>query len=111
MRLFNSVCASGWRSSGFSTVMMRVVSSAYVYTFEFGTFLIMLLMYSRKSVVESELPCGMPCVTVCVVDVACCVWVDCCLFSKYDWKNAAVEGVKLKSCSSLWMSFWCEIVS
>ena len=61
--------------------------------------------------VESVLPCGIPWVIVWVCDFACWVWVDCVLFVRYDLKNATVCGVKLKSCSSLWRSFSCEIVS
>ena len=56
MRLFSSVCASSCRSFSFSAVIMSVVSSAYVYTVDFGTVLMMLLMYRRNKV----LPCGMP---------------------------------------------------
>ena len=51
--------------------------------------------------VERVLPWGMPCVMTFVVDCACCVWVDCCRFLKYDAKNATVWGVKLKSCLSV----------
>ena len=47
-------------------------------------------MYRRKNVVESVLPCGIPCVMVCVADCACCVCVDCFLFLKYDLKYAVV---------------------
>ena len=61
--------------------------------------------------VESVLPCGMPCVIVCVSDCACCVCVDCWRFSKYDLKKVVVSGVKLNSCRSLWRSLVCEIVS
>ena len=43
IRLSRSVCASAGRSCA-GAVMMSVVSSAYVYTVESGTVLMMLLM-------------------------------------------------------------------
>jgi hypothetical protein len=49
--------------------------------------LIMLFMYSRKMVADSVLPCGVPCVMVCVSDCACCVCTDCRLFWKYVLKK------------------------
>ena len=61
--------------------------------------------------VERVLPCGMPCVIVFIVDCACCVCGDCCLFLKYDLKKLVVSGVKLKSCSSFRRSFSWEMVS
>ena len=51
-------------------VMMRLVSSAYVYTDDWGAAWVMSFMYSRKSVVERVLPWGMPWVMVCLVEVA-----------------------------------------
>ena len=54
--------------------------------------------------VERVLPCGMPWVMTLVVDCACCVCVDCCLFLKYVAKNFTVLGLKLKSFLSLWSS-------
>jgi hypothetical protein len=92
-------------------VMTRVVSSAYVYTFELGTVSMMLFMYRRKKVVDNVLPCGMPCVMICDFDCACCVCVDCSRFEKYDLKKAVVSGVKLYICSSLWSRVLCDIVS
>ena len=47
--------------------------------------------------VERVLPCGIPCVIVFIVDCACCVCVDCCLFLKYDLKKLVHGGV------------WCEV--
>ena len=111
IRFVSSDCASVCSSFLLSAVIIRVVSSAYVYTFDFGTVWRMLFMYRRKKVVDSVLPCGIPCVIVCVVDCACCVCVDCCLFLKYDLKYAVVSGVKLNSCCNLCISFVCEIVS
>jgi hypothetical protein len=82
-------------------VMISVVSSAYVYTVEAGTVLMMSLMYKRKNVVDSVLPCGIPCVMVRDRDFACCVCVVWVRLLKYDLKKAVVFGVKLKSCCSL----------
>ena len=105
MRLLSSVCASCCRCVVDSAVITSVVSSAYVYTFEFGTVCMILLMYSRKKVVDSVLPCGIPCVMVCVMvcvfDCACWVCVDCLRFVKYDLIKANVLSVKLNSCFSL----------
>ena len=96
IRFVSSDCASVCSSFLLSAVIMRVVSSAYVYTFDFGTVWMMLFMYRRKKVVESVLPCGIPCVMVCVADCACCVCVDCCLILKYDLKCACViERIEL----------------
>ena len=111
MRLLSSVCASCCRFVVESAVITSVVSSAYVYTFEFGTVCMMLLMYSRKKVVDSVLSCGIPCVMVCVFDCACWVCVDCLRFVKYDLIKAIVLSVKLNSCSSLCNSLECRIVS
>lgn len=111
IRLWSSVCANVCSSVSVLAVMIKVVSSAYVYTFEFGTVLIMLFMYSKKKVVERVLPCGIPCVMVCVFDCACCVWSDCLRFLKYEVKNAMVSGVKLNSFFSLLMSLLCDMVS
>lgn len=44
MRLSRSVWERVWRMSLLTDVMMRVVSSAYVYTEELGTALMMSLM-------------------------------------------------------------------
>lgn len=44
MRLVSSVWASCWRSVMFFDVMMSVVSSAYVYTVDLVTVLMMSLM-------------------------------------------------------------------
>ena len=44
IRLLISDCASSCKSCNVGAVMMSVVSSAYVYTFDFGTVLMMLLM-------------------------------------------------------------------
>ena len=82
IRLVSSDCASVPSSSSVGVDIMSVVSSAYVYTFEFGTVRTMLFMYSRKKVVERVLPCGIPCVIVCVCDCACWVWSDCLRFWK-----------------------------
>ena len=60
---------------------------------------------------DRVLPCGIPCVIVCVFDCACCVCVDCWRFWKYDAKKAVVVGEKLNSCCSLCSSFLCDIVS
>ena len=57
---------------------MKVVSSAKVNTFEFGTAWLILLIYMRKNVVDNVLPCGIPCVIICGWEMAC--WV-CCLFA------------------------------
>ena len=62
-------------------------------------------------VAESVLPCGVPCVMVCVSDCACCVCTDCRLFWKYVLKNCNVSVVKLYSCCSFRSSFSCDIVS
>jgi len=86
----------------FAAVIMAVVSSAYVYTFDFGIVCIMSLMYKRKNVVDSVLPCGMPCVIVCVVDCAFCVCVDWRLFLKYDLKNCTVSVVNGPAVGLLW---------
>jgi hypothetical protein len=46
-------------------------------------------------VVESVLPCGMPCVMVWCLECAkgvCVVWVR---SVKYDWNNVSVAGSKL----------------
>ena len=43
MRLSSSVWASFWSAWLFSAVVMRVVSSAYVQTVEFGTVLMSLM--------------------------------------------------------------------
>ena len=51
-------CARVCRSFCVAAVMTRVVSSAYVYTFEFGTVRMMLFMYSRKKVVDKVLYLG-----------------------------------------------------
>ena len=75
MRLLRSVCASAWSAGIFSDVTMSVVSSAYVYTLELGTVWMMSLMYRRKKVVESVLPCGIPSVITRSSDWACCVCV------------------------------------
>ena len=77
MRLVSSDCASSCSASMMFAVMISVVSSAYVYTFEIGTVLMISLMFQRKSVVDSVLPCGIPCVMVLNVDFACCVCVCC----------------------------------
>lgn len=90
---------------------MSVVSSAYVYTVPLWIVFRMSLMYRRKNVVDRVLPWGIPCVIVCVLDVACCVCVDCCRFVRYDLKNVTVCGVKLKSCLSLWSNLSCATVS
>ena len=111
MRLFSSVCARFCNAWSVLAATMSVVSSANVYTCESGTVLMMSLMYRRKKVVESVLPCGMPWVMVCVVDVACCVCVVCCRFSKYEAMNSSVSLVKLKVCLSLCSSLSCSIVS
>lgn len=111
MRLWSSVCAKVCSSCCVFAVMIKVVSSAYVYTFEFGTVRIMLFMYSRKKVVERVLPCGIPCVIVCVCDCAFWVCSDCLRFRKYEAKNCSVSGRKLNSCFSLFMSFVCDMVS
>jgi uncharacterized membrane protein len=50
-------------------------------------------------------------VMVSVLDFACCVWVDCCLFSKYDLRNATVLSVKLNWCRNLCRSLLCSLVS
>ena len=44
MRLSSSDCASVWRSVSVFADIMSVVSSAYVYTLELGTVLMMSLM-------------------------------------------------------------------
>ena len=44
MRLLSSDCASVWRSASVSAEMISVVSSAYVYTLELGTVLMMSFM-------------------------------------------------------------------
>jgi hypothetical protein len=62
-------------------------------------------------VVDSVLPCGIPCVMVCWSDCAFCVCVDWMRLRKYDVKNVIVSVVKLNSCSSLWSSLLCSIVS
>ena len=111
IRLLSSVCAICCSACSVSADMISVVSSAYVNTVDCVGILKMLLMYSRKSVAESVLPCGVPSVIVCVSDCACSVWTDCCLFWKYVLKNCSVSGEKLNSCSSLWSSFLCDIVS
>ena len=51
--------------------------------------------------VDSVLPCGMPCVMICGVECACCVCVDWMRLWKYDAKNVTVSVVKLNSCLSL----------
>ena len=56
MRLVSSDWASSWRAAGVVEEIMRVVSSAYVYTVERGTVLMMSLIYRRKKVVERVLP-------------------------------------------------------
>ena len=80
MRLLSSDCASCCSDCRSLAAITSVVSSANVYTLEFGTDLMMSLMYSKKKVVDNVLPCGMPWVMVRVSDCACCVCVDCCLF-------------------------------
>ena len=45
-----------------------VVSSAYVYMVPWVEVVDILLVYSRNRVVESVLPCGIPCVIVWKVD-------------------------------------------
>ena len=110
MRSVKSDWAFACRSFMFSTVTISVVSSAYVYTFDW-TVLMILLMYSRKSVVDSVLPWGMPCVITCMSDCACVVCVDWCLFLKYDSKNVAVSSEKLNSVRSLVISFSWDTVS
>lgn len=70
-----------------------------------------LLVYRRKNVVESVLPCGMPCVMFCVFDFACCVCVDCFRFVKKDLMKVVALLEKLNSCFSLCSSFSCDIVS
>ena len=60
MRLVSSDCARRCSSSVLAAVMISVVSSAYVYTFDLGVVLMMSLMYRRKRVVDSVLPCGTP---------------------------------------------------
>lgn len=60
MSWFSSDCANVCSSWMEFVVMISVVSSAYVYTVDCGTVWMMLLMYSRKKVVDSVLPCGMP---------------------------------------------------
>ena len=107
----SSDCAKVCRSSIVLVFTIKVVSSANVYTFESGTVWRMLFMYSRNKVVDSVLPCGIPCVMVFVVDCACCVCVDCCLFSKYDLKYVVVSIVKLNSCCSLCINLVWDIVS
>ena len=82
MRLFSSDCAIFSKSCIVSAVMISVVSSAYVYTFESSTVCIILFMYSRKKVVDRVLPWGIP----CVLDFACCVCSDWWRFWKYDLK-------------------------
>ena len=72
MRSVRSDWAFACRFFTFSAVTISVVSSAYVYTFDW-TVLMILLMYSRKSVVDSVLPWGMPCVITCMSDCACVV--------------------------------------
>ena len=111
IRFVSSDCANFCRSSIFFVVTISVVSSAYVYTFDSGTVWRMLFIYKRKRVVDSVLPCGIPCVIVCVAERACCVCVDCCLFSKYDLKYVVVSIVKLNSCCSFWISLVWDIVS
>ena len=54
MRLVSSDCAKRCSSSVLAAVMISVVSSAYVYTFDLG---VVSLMYRRKRVVDSVLPC------------------------------------------------------
>ena len=60
MRLVSSDCDRRCSSSVLAAVMISVVSSAYVYTFDLGVGLMMSLMYRRKRVVDSVLPCGTP---------------------------------------------------
>ena len=111
VRLLSSVCASFCSAGMFAAEIMSVVSSANVYTSEFGTVLMMSLMYRRKNVVDSVLPCGMPSVMILLLDIACCVCVVCCLFWKYDAMNVRVFSVKLNWCLSLCSSLLCDIVS
>ena len=71
----------------------------------------MSLMYSMKNVVDSVLPCGMPCVMICGSD---CVWSVCrvwILFWKYDARSLIVLVSKLKLCCNLWSNLECEMVS
>jgi hypothetical protein len=68
-------------------------------------------MYRMKKVVDSVLPCGMPCVIICLDEVAysvCVVWI---LFLKYVEMNVIVSWSKLKLYLSLCRSFSCETVS
>jgi hypothetical protein len=44
MRLCNTDCANVWRSVFVAAVIIRVVSSAYVYTFDVGTVRVMLFV-------------------------------------------------------------------
>ena len=111
MRLFSSLCARRLRSSIVSAVITRVVSSAYGLTFEFGTVLMMLFIYNKKKVVDSVLPCGIPCVMMAGSDCACVVCVVCFRFVKYDLKKRVAPSVKLNSCLSLCKSLLCDIVS
>ena len=75
-----SLCARDCRSAIFFAVITKVVSSAYVHTFEFAL-LIISLIQSWKKVMESVLPCGIPCVMVVCVDC----W-------KYDLKKESGEA-------------------
>ena len=74
-RFASSELARVSRACAVLAEIMRVVSSAYVYTVEEGTVWMMSLMYNRKKVVERVLPWGIPWVMVCGCDSACCVWV------------------------------------
>lgn len=61
--------------------------------------------------VDSVLPCGIPCVMVCCCDFAYCVCVVCCRFVKYEEIKEIVLSSKLKLFFSLLRSFACDIVS
>ncbi len=58
----------GWSLEAywFGDEMISVVSSAYVYTVDLFSVLMRSLVYRRKKVVKSVLPCGMPCVDDCL---------------------------------------------
>ena len=61
--------------------------------------------------VESVLPCGMPCVMMPGSEFAWVVYVVCCRLVRYDLKKRVVPSVKLNSCFSLCSSVLWEMVS
>ena len=57
-------------SSKVGAVIVSVLSSAYVYISECFVVFQISFMYRMKNVVDSVLPCGIPCVIVCGFDCA-----------------------------------------